>query len=313
MIRFIERKDIDDLKWDDCIRNAFNGNLYGFSWFLDIVADDWNALVESDYERVFPLVTRKKFNLSYIYQPFFTQQLGLYSKSHLNSGILSEFIHYIPSYYRWIEINLNTHNKADEREFKLIPQRNHELDLINSYDKVRDGYSENLVRNLKKAGRSGLSLHKNLRPEEIISIFRLNRGKEIRHLHEKDYQRLNRIAYTCLHKGMAEVRGVYNPQNELVAGAFFIIANRKAVFLFSGLTEMGRNSGAMPFLIDSYIRDHTGKHLTFDFDGSNDPNLARFYKSFGSKELTYKRLIVNRLPVTLSLVSGIYRKIRCYH
>lgn len=310
MIEFLERKHIDDTKWDECIRKAFNGNLYGYSWYLDIAADHWAALVENDYERVFPLVYRKKFGFPYIYQPFFTQQLGLYSRSQLNSEILNRFIGAIPGKFRLAEINLNTLNKAEELNLKIIPQVNHELDLINNYDKIREGYSENLLRNLKKAEKSGLNLSKDVPPDEIITIFRNNRGKEISHLRDKDYLRLLQLAYACIYKDMADIRGVFNSENQIVAGAFFITANRKSIFFFSGLTPEGREIGAMPFLIDSFIREHAGKHLTFDFDGSNDPSLARFYKSFGSRELTYQRLYINRLRGVLKYVLNFYRKIK---
>jgi hypothetical protein len=310
VIEYLDRKQIDDRKWDECIRKGFNGNLYGYSWYLDIAADHWAALVENDYERVFPLVFRRKYGFSYIYQPFFTQQLGLYSRSQLTSDILNRFIGAIPRKFRLAEINLNILNKADEVKLKLVPQLNHELDLINSYEKIREGYSDNLQRNLKKAERSGLNLFKDVPPDEIISIFRDNRGKEIRHLRENDYRRLLQLAYACLSKDIADIRGVFNSENKLVAGAFFMTANRKSIFFFSGLTPAGRENGAMPFLIDSFIREHAGKHLTFDFDGSNDPNLARFYKSFGSRELMYQRIYINRLPGILRLFLDFYKKIR---
>jgi hypothetical protein len=310
VIRYTERKNIEDDKWNACIDRAFNGNLYGYSWFLDIVCDRWDALVENDYERVFPIVFKKKLGISWIYQPFFTQQLGLYSTTKLDTESLSAFIEAIPSKYKKAAINLNTLNKADSGKFRLIPQLNHELDLIHSYDKIREGYSENLVRNIKKAEKAGLNISKNIKPDDIIDLFRQNRGVDFSHLRDKDYIRLKRIAYTAMYKGIANIQGVYDTQNQLVAGAFFILSNTKAIFLFSGLSEEGRNSGAMPFLIDSFIRNHAGQHLTFDFDGSNDPNLARFYKSFGSKECVYQRLEFNRLPLLINVSERLHRVLK---
>jgi hypothetical protein len=310
MIRYIERKNIEDDKWNACIDKAFNGNLYGYSWFLDIVSEGWDALVENDYERVFPLVFKKKFGISWIYQPFFTQQLGLYSTTKLDSESLSAFIKAIPQAFRRISINLNTLNKATGKEFKFIPQINHELDLIHSYEKIRAGYSENLLRNIKKAEKAGLTIVKNIKPDDIIDLFRQNRGKDISHLRDKDYIRIKRIAYTSMYKGLANIQGVYDMQNQLVAGAFFIRSNNKAIFLFSGLGEEGRKAGAMPFLIDSFIQNHAGQHLTFDFDGSNDPDLARFYKSFGSKECVYQRLEINRLPLLIKVSARIFRVLK---
>jgi hypothetical protein len=310
LIRFASRHEIDDQKWDNCIQQAFNGNIYGYSWYLDIVALDWGALIEGDYERVFPLVFRKKLGFSYIYQPFFTQQLGLFSRKQLSAEILERFISAIPAQFKMAEINLNTHNNIQSAGIRIVPQLNHELDLIKTFEKIRAGYSENLLRNIKKAERSGLTISPNIKPDEVIRIFRENRGKEIGHLKDADYLRLNRLIYTCLFKKIADIRGVYDAKNQLVAGAFFIIANRKAIFLFSGLTPEGREAGAMPFLIDSFIRVHSGMHLTFDFDGSNDPNLARFYKSFGSRELVYQRIFLERSPGWFGAALKLYRRMK---
>ena len=296
MIRYLLRDEIEESLWDECIRRSFNGNLYGHSWFLDIVARDWNALVEDGYQRVFPLPFRKKYGISYIYQPFFTQQLGLYSRSALSSDILVDFLKAIPEKFRSVEINLNLHNKCDETRFQLLPQLNHELDLIHSYPKISEGYSENLRRNLKKAEKAGLTVFKDPRPETIVDLFRENRGKGIIQLDVEDYRRLLQMVYRCSHKGMADIRGVYNRQNQLIAGAIFIRSHDKTIFLFSGLSDEGREKAAMPHLIDTYIREKASQHLTFDFDGSNDPNLARFYKSFGSKEIIYQRVVIDRLP-----------------
>jgi len=310
VIKYLERKNIDNDKWNACINHSFNGNLYGYSWFLDIVGGEWDALIENDYERVFPLVHRRKFGIAYVYQPFFTQQLGLYSTTKLDSSALSAFIKAVPAKFKQVEINLNTLNKTEPGKYKLIPQLNHELDLIHDYGSIRKNYSDNLVRNIKKGEKAGLTISKNIKPDDIIHLFRQNRGGEISHLREKDYLKLKRIAYTCMYKGIANIQGVYGRDNQLVAGAFFILSNNKAIFLFSGLSEEGRQSGAMPFLIDSFIREHAGQHLTFDFDGSNDPNLARFYKSFGSKECIYQRLEINRLPGLVRVGALLYRMLK---
>jgi hypothetical protein len=310
MIRYLQRDDIDDKQWDECIEKSFNGNIYAHSWYLDIVAESWGALVEGEYSKVFPLPFKRKMGISYIYQPFFSQQLGLFSVDRLDPAVISGYIDRIPSRFRLAELNLNTHNLADAERYKLINQLNHELDLINDYATISGRYSENLVRNLRKAEKAGMTLVRNARPEEVIHIFRRNRGKEFRHLREKDYRRLSRIIYTALHKGIADIRGLTGPGNMLLAGAVFVKSNRKAVFLFSGLTPEGREMGAMPMLIDSFIRENVGSHLTFDFDGSNDPNLARFYRSFGSTPCRYQRLYVDRLGTIPGLAVNLLRRIR---
>ena len=45
-IRYVKHNDIDFKKWDKCITKAINGSVYGYSWFLDIVAKEWDALLD---------------------------------------------------------------------------------------------------------------------------------------------------------------------------------------------------------------------------------------------------------------------------
>ncbi len=92
MIRYIKYEDIDKDQWDDCISHSFNGNIYAYSWYLDVVAEQWDALIENDYERVFPLTWKKQFGVKFLYQPFFTQQLGVFSKNILTVKNVEEFI-----------------------------------------------------------------------------------------------------------------------------------------------------------------------------------------------------------------------------
>ena len=82
-IRFIKNTIIDKIKWDLCIEGSVNRTHYALSWYLDIVADKWDAVVYGDYELIFP-VTYKNLvpfisTVKIIYQPMFCQQLGFFS------------------------------------------------------------------------------------------------------------------------------------------------------------------------------------------------------------------------------------------
>jgi hypothetical protein len=111
VIRYIRHREIDKLKWDACIQRSVNGIIYGYSWYLDIVAEGWEALVEENYESVMPLICRKKFGIRYLFQPFFTQQLGVFSSNKFTEEKIKEFISAIPQKFSFFEINLNTFNK----------------------------------------------------------------------------------------------------------------------------------------------------------------------------------------------------------
>lgn len=310
MIRFVKYRDIDKSKWDECIEKAFNGNIYGYSWYLDAVCQQWHALIDDDYKAVFPLPSGHKYFIKYIFQPYFTQQLGVFSRNHLTADVVKEFIDCIPTGYKYVDINLNTLNKADNLNCKVTLLKNHELDLIFPYTALAENYSENTKRNLRRAKQSKISVSLSSSPEDVVRLFRRTRGEGLTHLGDKEYKKLLQIIYSCIHKGIAEVSGAYNPKNELCAGAIFVKSHQKAVFLFSAVSEEGRNNGAMSMIIDQFIKHHESSQLTLDFEGSNDPNLARFYKSFGAKVLTYPRITLTRLTWLCNIMLKINRKVR---
>jgi hypothetical protein len=310
MIRYLEQDKINRSKWDMCIEESINGMIYAKSWFLDVVAEEWDALVENNYERIFPLVRRKKWGIEYLYQPVFTQQLGLFSKTLLTEKSVGEFLDAIPSKFRFAEINLNTFNKVPAGKYKTTAWVTHELDLIKSYNALRSSYSTNLKRNLARAEKEGLTLNKNIKPDDVIRLFRENRGRSLKRLGDEAYLKLSRLSYSGIYKGLIQTYGIYSKRNDLVAGAIFLQSKKKMIFLFSGLNAEGRETGAMAFLIDQFIREHQHKHLTLDFEGSNDPNLARFYKSFGSARITYPHLEMNRLNPLTGMMLNIRKRFR---
>ncbi len=300
MIIYLLNNEIDKDKWDQAVRRSFNGNVYALSWYLDIVHKGWDALVEDDYVRIMPLTGNRKFGIDYLFQPFFAQQLGIFSTEILNQDIINEFIAAIPPKYRFVQINLNIHNQLQPGNWVLIPNKNYLLDLIARYPKLYSRYSANTKRNLKKARNSALTVTKSLKPDVLTDMFRQNKGKEIKHWKEEHYKRLQRIMYQAVYKGMGEAYGAYTEHNELCAGAFFLKDHQHLIFLFSASTSTARENGAMTLLLDTVIQEFAESTLVLDFEGSNEPGLARFYQGFGSQEVIYYRLEINRLAFPLN-------------
>ena len=308
MIKYLKHDEIDTEKWDRCISKSFNGRIYAYSWYLDIVNENWEALVENDYERVFPLTPGKKMGVHYLFQPRFTQQLGIFSQSILSEETVNIFLKSIPEKFRFIDINLNSLNKVNDQAENMGRWVNHELDLINSYEKIKLNYSKNLKRNLKKAEKSPVTLVKNIKPGDVINLFKQNKGKDLGNLDENDYQLLSRLIYVMIYKRVGEVVGAYNEMNELCAGVFFIWDHKKVIFYFSATNGYARENAAMPLIIDTFVRDNANSHLTLDFEGSNNQNLARFYKSFGAKKLYYPHYKHNKLNPLLKFGYDLIRR-----
>ncbi len=311
MIRYLRHDEIDFDKWDRCVDHAMNGMLYAWSWYLEMVSPAWDAIVEGDYESVMPLPTKKKWGIAYIYQPFFAQQLGVFSTRSLSSEVIGRFVHAIPRRFLYADICLNTFNALSPAPNRKVYQlRTFELDLIQDHQRLVEAYSENTRRNIKKAEKNGVFVASQGRPEDIIQAFKDNRGRDLRSFSERDYLVLKHIIYSGMHKGQVKTYVAYTRENTFCAGGVFYNSNNKVIFLFSGMTAEARGNGAMFMLIDAFIRDHAGQALILDFEGSSDENLARFYRGFGSKECVFLRLVLNRLPPMLSPLTTLYTRIR---
>ncbi len=309
-IRYLRHEDIDKERWDHCIDESVNGIFYAHSWYLDMCARSWDALIEDDYRSVMPLPYRRKAGVTYIFQPHFTQQLGVFSRDSLRPEHTAGFLDAIPPAFRFADFSLNTYNSLPPAH-KSIAGRGltHELDLIQDYEQLRRNYSNNLKRNLRKAEQNELFVTSYGRPEDIIQAFREHRGRKLPYT-EADYQLLKHLIYAGMHRGMARIRCAYSATNSFCAGIVFFTSHNKSVFLFSGYTPEARTNQAMSLLVDSFIREHAGSELVLDFEGSTNPNLARFYKGFGSKECVFLHIRMNRLPFFTRLAANAYLYIR---
>jgi len=307
VIRFVKNEDIDITKWDHCIKEAVNSRIYAFSWYLNTVETNWSALILDDYKAVLPLALGKKMGITYAYQPVFTQQLGLFTPLLITPQLVEDFINELIKISPLIQINLNSHNKITSSYIKNEKKVNHELDLISPYDLIKQAYSKNLKRNIKKAQKADLSVFRNVKPEAVINLFRENKGKQIHNLKDEDYLKLKRLSYKALKIHTAQIWGVYTSENSLCAAAIFVNDSRRFTFLFSATNEDAKKNAAMPFLIDSFIKENAKTKMIFDFEGSNDKNLARFYKSFGSTVVHYPHVFYNNLRFPINILWKIKR------
>jgi len=300
-VRLIKREDIDKLKWDSCVHYANNGNVYGYSWYLDNVTENWDGLVEGDYESVLPLVWNDKM-LGYkqIYQPFLAQQLGVYSIHVLSPRRITAFVEAIPKEYRKVTMHLNERNKiADLNGFDVQPRTNLVLDLNQPYEILEKNYSKNHKRSLKKARTFGNVINGNIKPEKLMEQYKKYQGVKIKDFKEEHYHAAHRIIYNALHRGRGFMSGITSKDGEMLASAFFTITHNRLILLFPSTTPLGRERNSMHLLLDMMIQTNSGKPMLLDFEGSSVESIARYYKGFGARDRPYYQLTKNDLPFWL--------------
>ena len=56
---------------------------------------------------------------------------------------------------------------------------------------------------------------------------------------------------------------------------------------------------------DFVLKENSSSQKIFDFECSDIPSVARFYKSFGAVEMNYLKLRINKLPWHLRILKNI--------
>lgn len=296
-IQYLTQQQINKQKWDACIEAADNGLIYAFSFYLDTMSKHWDALVLNDYEAVMPLTWNKKYGIRYLYQPFLTAQSGVFGKK-ITGEQVDLFIQAIPGSFRFIDISLNSNNASGNLEGVSISRSNYVLDLSKPYETLFQNYRENIRRNIKKALQLGCVIQKGFDAEKVI-LLAVQQMKSHGNEEADNIERFRKL-YQYLHaRQMATTYGVFTAQNELLASCVFFFSHNRAYYILVGNHPNGKTTGASHALIDAFIKDHAGKNMLLDFEGSDIRNLAFFYSSFGAVHEIYPAIKINRLPFYL--------------
>jgi hypothetical protein len=296
LIQYIPYQEIDKAKWDNCISKSPNGLLFAYSWYLDAVCDKWNALVYKNYEAVMPITVKSKLGISYFFNPIFAPQLGVFFSNKISDKILHEMISAIPGSIKLIDICLNSENKIEGlADYKVTQKHCQYIDLNISFESIKSGYSSNLIRNLKKAEKNNLELKINSEVKNVITLFKKGKGGKLEEMKPKTFLHLEKLLKAIIKNKSGKIYNAYF-ENQLIASACFAWSNNRIIYIKGGSTELGREKGAMHFIMDAVIKEFSNTEKVFDFGGSNITEVARFNKNFGSSDYVYSCLKKNSLP-----------------
>ena len=298
LIKYIQREHLDEEKYNNCIENSIQSNSYAFSWYLDIVCDNWDVLVLDDYEAVMPIPWRKKYGIKYVYPPLWVLQLGVYSNEAINEN---EFLIHLFSTFKFVELRMNTHNNVELYSEFLQLKQCQKLVLNTTYSSILSKYRKDRKKDLQKAARADLIEKWNDHPSNLVQLFKNNIGKRTPNIKENDYKNLEKLIAICIEKKMGEILAVYDKKNKLVASVFLLKHKNSITKLISSTDLNHRKNGANTFLIDRVIFKYNKDFSVFNFGGSSIKSVASFSKSFGAETEKYHQLKMNKLPKVLQL------------
>lgn len=288
------RHQIDLQRWDALINGANNGRIYVYSWYLDAFCDNWSALILGDYEALMPLPWRKKWGVAYVYQPPFLQHLGIFGDD-ITEQTWTAFLAAAAHYFKLIHFNTNGTVLPQPYTNKL--RQNFYIDLSDDYLAIAKKYNIECKRNIAKAKARGCVFSTDITAANVVQLYKQAYGSLNRWLTENDYKKLLQLLEN--HAAQATLAAVRDADKNIIYAAAIVHDNRRFYYLLGAPTAEGRKKRATYFFIDAFLHMHAGKKMLFDFEGSDIPTVARFYKSFGPQTEQYSEIKINNLPPLL--------------
>ncbi|MBT8317612.1 MAG: hypothetical protein HKP59_08290 [Lutibacter sp.] len=280
MIHYVKRQELDEEKYNQCIQSALNSRIYAYSWYLDCVADNWDALIFNDYEAVMPLPWRSKYFIKYVYPPAWTQQLGVFSKDKIEASLMKGFINLIPKKFKKVTIQFNSDN--DVSFLKTTKRDNYILPLNKHYEDIYMGFNKNRKRDLKKALLKDYKIDEEISCNEFLDFY-LNESK--------NYQlNKNQIiiikSFLNLKNESVQIWGIRDNE-KLIASLVWLKDENRVTYLLPTANNKAKSSSLPTLIISELIKQHSETNYIFDFEGSMIEGVADFYKSFGAIKENY--------------------------
>lgn len=301
--RFIEGKAVDVTQWDNCVMHSPYGLMYSYSFYLDHLSPGWSGLIGENYDWVFPVISNRKIGISYLFQPPFTQQLGVVSKK----GVVvpyHEIIEWLKAKFSFWEVCWDpiTTNCVKDDNIKITKATNYVLDLSNGYDAIAGFYHNDLIKNLKRSRQFGLLYHSSGDYQKCIDLFVEHYSKRMPQVSPNDYINFRKLCDFANLKGQLICRIATNDKGDILSTALLLCDGKRMYNMMNTTTANGRRQSANHFLFDAIIHEFAGQKIIFDFEGSDLPGVKAFYENFGGINAPYYFIKYNQLPWPIKLL-----------
>lgn len=301
----LDRDEIDIDLWNRCINDARFSCLYACSWYLDIVAYDWKGIVienGNEYTHVMPVPIKNKLTFTIVYQPFYCQYLGIFSKSEITAEITDLFLQVFTRNF-WYISAYNFHPalypvlcKTDFSCYQLMKNtfKTHWIYFSTADSSLN--YNHDRKFNLKKAQKYGWEVSSSKNLDFLIQLFDKYQSVNFKNgIHPNSFQWLRQLA-TGLFKHDAATLWYACKNGEVNAG--ILVAQFKNIhyYLFNSSDLKGRKGNARTWLLDNYFKLSCKTGMIFDFESPEHPQISAHYQSYGAKPMPFISVRKNGLP-----------------
>lgn len=319
-IVYLHHHEIDKVQWDACVRCSPHGIIYAYSWFLDCLPYRWDGVVdlqtnqhgETVYVSVMPIQIHQQWGIRYITQDAFAHELGIFSRlPELTEEYILTFCTVAFSKFRYIShYRFHTQQKLPCGYFQEVTRHTtYHLALNSPYPQLYQHFRDDRRWNIRKAQRNGLVVQKSHDIETLLRLFQKHVAHKIAGIRPYQYDVLRKIYKTAREKGCCWLIEIVN-NGEVVSMGWALLDHRKIIYFFSASSPEGLKKGAATLALDALIKEYANTPYILDFEGSDIPTIADFYKSFGATPQYYDEVRQNRLPTWLQFLQKLKRNFK---
>jgi hypothetical protein len=237
--------------------------------------------------------------------------LGIFSPALSPPSLVEDFLVRLKAPFRFAEIFLNYRNAHPS----LRTCTNFILPLDIPYAELSAQYKRDLVKNLKLAARSSFQYITGFDLTVALELYKSQYQHKTPHVKEEAWQRFKELCLFMQPAGQVLVRALADHRQQPLATALLLRETNPAdhggkinsrqtdrmYLLQSTVLPAGRQTEANHSLLDHLVREFAGTPTILDFEGSELPGVAHFYKNFGGRDQPYFFYRHNQLPWPIRL------------
>jgi len=293
MIKRLKYEEVDWQKYQNCLEQSEQYIFFAEKKYLDLLLhENWEILVDNDYEAVMPIPLAKKLGFNFVVMPLQTQQLGIFSEKdtpELNESFLAFFQqNYKVFYYAF--------NAKNEFKTLLKTRKNYKL-FSEDYESIKKKYSIHRRRNVRITDvlqdKIKFSEAENLNHSEFFFTENVI-GFTNSSLKKRAFENMKNF----LSQNLLNVYELYF-EGELASQAY-LIESEKEDFLVNFINDKKFSKyNLSSIILDQIFRKNIEKK-DFNFHGSNISEIAEFYRRFGATEENYAFVESSKIQLLIS-------------
>ena len=291
-LKIISREELDIEKWNALVNSDQEHAPTNFTWYLDEIAENWEAVVNDDYTQGMALPYTLRLGKKILYTPIFTtavEFMGTFS---------GDLVDLIGDRYQSLEF-------AVKQDVFGSPDENYVYQIAPSERKL----GSQGKRHLNKAKKSGFEVIETTEFNRVFELVSNELNGKFTGINDRTLERLNRALINGESEKSLLCFELMHEAN-FVGGIICLRTKGQLFYLKGTTTEDSKKLGGMYLLLNTAVNYACEKGMNFDFGGSRVPGVQKFNLNLGGEDVNYAYYLKEGGPGWFKALRKIKKSIR---